>query len=131
MTPIELKALRESLHLSIAQASGIAGVSDRTLKAWESKIDAPADYQEAIAKIDDAITYRVESLVDQLTETDFFDSEDTYTLPTYADEESFKQMNDWDVLPFACTHRAWAIRAKKAIELMGGNAELIVLRHSE
>ena len=136
---LELKCLRESLHLSQQHLANIAGVKDRTVRYWESgHTKVPADVVISLKEINNDINIQIGEDLESLYKQGFFDDEPddildegvpVLSIETYTNDKDYHASTDyknWPELPYSCLHRAYAMRLKNAIEADMGKAEIII-----
>ncbi|WP_210499351.1 hypothetical protein [Vibrio crassostreae] len=123
-TQIELVALSESLNLNSEDLSQIFKVPARTIRYWESGLNARGNkvpqrvINKAVAKLNEFQKLIAENVSSHPT--------DARNLKILFDDELYRSSSEWDAkLPLAALHRTQQLRIKLKLAEHGIDVKLV------
>lgn len=124
MNHVELKCMRESLHLTVTQLASLVNVTERTVRYWETnkfKAGVPVDVSDVLEEMNLYIDQQTDSI------GAMFPSDDgTYELQVFLDDASYQASDHYmPQIPFASLHRCLKLRIKKAVLSRGTTINLV------
>jgi len=127
MNSAEFKTLREAVGLSVSHVAKLAGVSERSVRYWESgRTSPPDDVSEQLTDIDAMLNDGVNNTLFFVNE--MINKHDTigeFNLVRYRDDKKlWKKHPEFKKLPVA-VHAAYLARVKRALEANGDTVNII------
>jgi len=116
--------MRESLNLTVPELAGLGGVSDRTVRYWETnkfKSGVPDSISLLLEDLSRYMSIQVKSIGAMFPSND-----GTYELQVFLDDASYQASKLYmPDIPLASLHRCLTFRIKQSVLTRGTNINLV------